>query len=77
MAVFDLQDVMRQESTIRVDKLLREIGLCKSGAEANRKLKEGAVSINGSKHREMSLELDSAVAELVVQVGKKWAKVKV
>ena len=77
MRVFDLPDAMRRESAIRVDKLLREIGLCKSGAEANRKLKEGAVSINGSKHREMSYEVDATVAELVVQVGKKWAKVKV
>ena len=77
MPVFDLPDAMRQESAIRVDKLLREIGLCKSGAEANRKLKEGAVSINGSKQREMSYQLDSAGAELIVQVGKKWAKVTV
>ena len=77
MPVFDLPEAMRRESPIRVDKLLREIGLCKSGAEANRKLKEGAVSINGSKHREMSYEVDATVAELVVQVGKKWAKVKV
>ncbi len=77
MPVFDLPDPMRQGSAIRVDKLLREIGLCKSGAEANRKLKEGAVSINGSKQREMSYELDAAEVELVVQVGKKWAKVKV
>ena len=77
MPVFDLPVAMRHEPAIRVDKLLREIGLCQSGAAANRKLKEGAVSINGTKHREMSLALDSTVAELVVQVGKKWAKVKV
>ncbi len=77
MPVFDLPDAMRQESAIRVDKLLREIGLCKSGAEANRKLKEGAVSINGSKQREMSYELDSAQAELIVQVGKMWARVRI
>ena len=77
MPVFDLPVAMRHEPDIRVDKLLREIGLCQSGAEANRKLKEGAVSINGTKHREMSLAVDSTVAELVVQVGKKWAKVRV
>ena len=77
MPVFDLPEAMRREESVRVDKLLREIGLCKSGAEANRKLKEGAVSINGSKQREMSYQLDSGEAELIVQVGKRWAKVKV
>ena len=77
MPTFPLPDAIRAGETIRVDKLLREIGLCKSGGEANRKLREGAVSINGAKHREMSLTLGPGDAELTLQVGKKWAKVTI
>ena len=73
---FPLPDAMRGETTIRIDKLLREIGLASSGGEANRKLREGAVSINGEKHREMSYNLDPSQADLTIQLGKKWAKVK-
>ena len=73
---FPLPEAMRGETTIRIDKLLREIGLSSSGGEANRKLREGAVSINGEKHREMSYELDPSMSELTIQLGKKWAKVK-
>ena len=73
---FPLPEAMRGETTIRIDKLLREIGLSSSGGEANRKLREGAVSINGEKHREMGYELDPSLSELTIQLGKKWAKVK-
>ena len=73
---FPLPEAMRGETTIRIDKLLREIGLSSSGGEANRKLREGAVSINGEKHREMGYELDPSMSELTIQLGKKWAKVK-
>ena len=76
MPVHSLPEEMRGAATIRIDKLLRAIGLCSSGAEANRKLKEGAVSVNGQKHREMSLEVDSATQDLTIQVGKKWSRVK-
>jgi len=73
---FPLPEAMHGEATIRIDKLIREIGLCKSGAEANRKLKEGAVSINGAKHRDMNYEVDPSRSDLLIQVGKKWARVK-
>ena len=73
---FPLPEAMQGETTIRIDKLLREIGLSSSGSEANRKLQEGAVSINGEKHREMSYELDPTLSELTIQLGKKWAKVR-
>ena len=75
MPTFALPEAMRGETTIRIDKLLREIGLASSGGEANRKLREGAVSINGEKHREMGFALDSSITELTIQLGKKWAKV--
>ena len=76
MPVHDLPETVHGDSVIRIDKLLRTIGLCSSGAEANRKLKEGAVSINGKKHRAMSFEVADGLSELTMQVGKKWARVK-
>ncbi|HUG80721.1 MAG TPA: tyrosine--tRNA ligase [Bryobacterales bacterium] len=76
MPVHELPAEMRGAPDIRIDKLLRAIGLCGSGAEANRKLKEGAVSVNGEKHREMSFGVNADLAELTIQVGKKWARVK-
>jgi tyrosyl-tRNA synthetase len=76
MPTHALPETMRGETSIRMDKLLREINLCGSGAEANRKLKEGAVSVNGEKHREMSYEIGPGAKELTIQVGKKWARVK-
>lgn len=76
MPVHDLPETIHGDSVIRIDKLLRAIGLCSSGAEANRKLKEGAVSINGKKHRAMSFEVADGLSELTMQVGRKWARVK-
>ena len=74
----DLQEVAmpeaaRLESGIRVDKLLAAIGLCPSVSEAVRKIKAGAVEINGEKVKELLLK--SPPAELIVQVGKNWRKV--
>jgi tyrosyl-tRNA synthetase len=77
IAEFALPEALRGEPDIRVDKLLREIGLAQSGAEANRKLKEGAVSINGEKHREMSYTPPDGIVSLTIQVGKKWARVRI
>jgi tyrosyl-tRNA synthetase len=77
MPEFALPDALRGEPGIRIDKLLREIGLAQSGAEANRKLKEGAVSINGEKHRDMSYTPADGAGKLTIQVGKKWARVKI
>jgi tyrosyl-tRNA synthetase len=76
MAEFALPPGLRDNGSIRVDKLLREIGLAQSGAEANRKLREGAVSVNGEKHREMSYAPPAGVTMLTIQVGKKWARVR-
>jgi tyrosyl-tRNA synthetase len=77
MPEFSLPDGLLGETGVRIDKLLREIGLAQSGAEANRKLKEGAVSVNGEKHREMSYVLPDGMQQLTIQVGKKWARVRI
>lgn len=65
---------VRDGSSLRVDKLIRALGLAGSGKEAVRKLKEGAVEVNGDRCSEMSLETDAE--ELVLRVGKKWARVR-
>jgi tyrosyl-tRNA synthetase len=59
---------------IRVDKLLAMIGLADSVTDATRKLKAGAVEINGAIHKELLLE--SANGTFVIRLGKKWKRVR-
>ena len=73
MPEFALPEEMRGQAEIRLDKLLREVGLAQSGGEANRKLKEGAVQVNGEKRREMTLAIGGE--DLVIRLGKQWARV--
>jgi len=58
---------------LRVDKLLAHAGLADSVTDATRKLKSGAVKINGE--RCGALLLENPAAELVIQVGKQWRRV--
>jgi tyrosyl-tRNA synthetase len=58
---------------LRVDKLLARIGLAESVAGAVRKIKAGAVEINGERIKDLAVP-DPAV-ELVIQVGKQWRRV--
>ncbi len=58
---------------LRVDKLLARIGLAESVAGAVRKIKAGAVEINGERVKDLAVP-DPAV-ELVIQVGKQWRRV--
>ncbi len=76
MPEFALPPELRDGAAIRIDKLLRETGLAKSGGEANRKLKEGAVDVNGARHTEMSYDAPAGAHELVLRMGKKWARVR-
>ncbi len=76
MPEFTLPSELAGGPAIRIDKLLRSVGLAESGAEANRKLRANAVSINGEKHREMSFKPGSGISELTIQFGKKWVRVK-
>jgi tyrosyl-tRNA synthetase len=76
----DLQNValpegVRVEGGIRVDKMLAKVGLAESVSDAARKIKAGAVEIDGQKIKE--LVLANPAAELIVQVGKNWRKVTV
>lgn len=63
------------EKGIRVDKLLAFVGLSDSVTDATRKLKAGAVEINGNIQKD--LLLTGASGTLVVRVGKKWKRVAV
>jgi len=61
---------------IRVPKLLVQLGLSASGAEASRKLSEKAVKIDGEAVTNSAIPLESLPARLVVRLGKR-AKVAV
>ena len=71
----DLPDAARTDKGIRVDKLLAATGLADSVTDAVRRLKAGAVEINGEIQRD--LLLTAANGMLVLRSGKKWKRVKV
>jgi len=66
---------VRGDKGIRVDKLLARTGLADSVSDAVRKIKAGAVEIDG--RRINDLLLADADGELIVHVGKTWRKVVV
>ncbi|MFL6352776.1 MAG: tyrosine--tRNA ligase [Bryobacteraceae bacterium] len=63
------------EKGVRVDKLLALIGLTASVTDATRKIKAGAVEINGNIQKD--LLLNNASRELIIRVGKQWKRVRV
>jgi tyrosyl-tRNA synthetase len=68
-----LPEGVRHASGIRIDKLLAKVGLAESISDATRKLKAGAVAVNGSKVSE--LVLPEPPGEWVIQVGKSWHRI--
>ena len=70
-----LPEGVRSAAGLRIPQLLAKTGLAPSVSEATRKIKEGAVEINGS--RVADLVLAEVPAEMIVQVGKKWLRVTV
>jgi len=67
-----LPEGVRTAAGIRVDKLLARVGLADSVSDATRKIKAGAVEVNG---RKVGLILREAPAELVVSAGRKWVRI--
>jgi tyrosyl-tRNA synthetase len=61
---------------IRLPKLLVRMGLASSGAEANRKIAEGAVKLDGDLANSSPVLIEGLPARLVVRLGKR-AKVAV
>ncbi len=64
--------------TWRLDKLLHDLGLVSSASEGSRKIKEGAVNLNGHDPGTTSMnnELTFFPSELVIKVGRKYLKVR-
>ena len=61
---------------VRVANLLKEAGLAASTSEANRKIEEGAVKVDGTRITDRALTFRSG-AEHVFQVGsKRFARLK-
>ena len=71
----ELPEQTATEKGIRIDKLVAAIGLADSVTDAARKLKAGAVEINGSIQKDILLS--GATGVLVMRLGKKWKRVKV
>jgi tyrosyl-tRNA synthetase len=70
-----LPEGVRHAAGLRVDKMLAKTGLAESVSDAVRKIKAGAVEING--RRVHDLVWSDGGAELVVQVGKNWRRIMV
>jgi tyrosyl-tRNA synthetase len=70
-----LPEGLRTPAGLRIPQLLAKTGLAPSVSEATRKIKEGAVEINGV--RVTDLVLAEVPAEMIIQVGKKWLRVTV
>lgn len=61
---------------VKLDKLLVKSGLAESGSDAQRKIKAGAVKIDGSAHLELYLSVQAGKV-LVVRVGRQMKRVAV
>jgi tyrosyl-tRNA synthetase len=68
-------DGVRVANGVRVDKLLAKVGLAESVSDAVRKIKAGAVEINGNRIHD--LVLACAAGALIIQVGKNWRRLVV
>jgi len=71
----DLPEGVRVPGRIRLDKLLPKIGLADSVSDAVRKIKAGAVDVNGSKYVDLQIADDGRIYTL--RVGKNWKRVRV
>ncbi len=68
-----LPEGVRNAAGIRVDKMLAKVGLAESVSDATRKIKAGAVEINGARVSE--LVYPAGAGALLVQVGRNWRRV--
>jgi tyrosyl-tRNA synthetase len=69
----DWPEGVRAAGGIRIDKLLAKIGLAESVSDAARKIKAGAVEIDGGKVHELAMALLDG--EHIVHAGKGWRRV--
>ena len=69
----DIQCIRLDAGPARIDKVLARVGLAESVSEAARKLKAGAVELNGERVSEFVYL--QAPGEYVLRLGKHWRKV--
>lgn len=69
-----LPEGVSQDGQIRIDKLLAKLGIAPSVSEAVRRVKANAVEINGDKVTDLKYTPSSE--ELWLQVGRKWARIR-
>jgi tyrosyl-tRNA synthetase len=69
----DIRTVRLDGSVLRLDKVLAKVGLAGSVTEATRKIKAGAVEIDGQKVTAL-IQLQSP-GEYVVRLGRNWRRV--
>jgi tyrosyl-tRNA synthetase len=74
IATVKVPEAVVTDKGIRIDKLLAAIGLAESVTDATRKLKAGAVEVNGAIYRELLLADVGGL--LTLRAGKKWMKVQ-
>ena len=73
--VVSLPDGVLGATGYNVEKLIARIGLAESVSDASRKRKAGAIEIDGIRFSDLLLPA-TGQAELLVQVGKGWRRVK-
>ena len=62
---------------IKLDKLLAQCGLADSATDAQRKIKQGAVRIDGEVKKEPIVALNTIPIELLLNVGRHWKRVRI
>ena len=68
----ETREVEASDQKTRLGKILAELGMVASGAEANRLIKSGAVTLNGTRITDPKLEIDySSPQECLFKVGKR------
>jgi tyrosyl-tRNA synthetase len=65
---------------IRLDKLLATLSMAPSVTEASRRIKAGALEVNGTVYRELNLDgrafANGTSNTLVIRAGKQWKRVR-
>jgi tyrosyl-tRNA synthetase len=74
IAVVPMPEGVRVGNGVRVDRLLARIGLAESNSDGLRKIKAGAVHVNGERVTDMLYT--GPLDEMLIQVGKNWRRVK-
>ncbi len=71
----DLPEGVITGDAVRLDKLAAKLGLADSVTDASRKIKAGALEIDGSRHTDLTIAALSGV--LTIRFGRKWKRVKI